>query len=234
MHDTQSGLVGVLREFYGPVHRPPSPLFQFVVWELLSEHATTGRRDLAWNALRKIHALTPDAMFRAPVKELTDAVALSGGSRDELVSRFRGLVDSFKRQRDTLDESRLQRVGPIAASRALRAVPQVNDEIRRRALLFSLGFALLPLDDDSSRVICRLIEPLDLAGHVRLSRRRQRRDRRKARVWLLAREQDVDSRELLTYLQHHGRHTCLAVGPHCGVCPLAPECLSRGQTGGAS
>ena len=226
MRDTD-GLVGVLREFYGPVHRPPSPLFQFVVWELLSEHAPTGRRDLAWNALRKIPALTPDAMFRAPVKELTDAVALSGASRDELVNRLRGVVDSFKRHRESLDEARLQGAGPIAASRALRAVTQVNDEVRRRALLFSLGFVLMPVDDDGSRVICRLIEPLDLAATARLHRRRQLRDRRKARAWLMSTNKDVDPKELLTYLRHHGRHTCLAVAPHCGVCPLAPDCRSR-------
>ena len=227
MHDTHADLVGVLRDFYGAVHRPPSALFQFVVWELLSEHATTGRRDLAWNALRKLPALTPDAMFRAPAKELTDAIALSGGSRDELVSRLRGLVDTFKRQREALDESRLQRVGPVAASRSLRAIPQVNNEIRRRALLFSLGFSMLPVDDDSARVVSRLIEPLDLASAARLSRRRQQRDRRKARAWLTTYESKADSRELLTYLRHHGRHTCLAVGPHCGVCPLAQGCRSR-------
>jgi endonuclease III len=226
VRDTHT-LVSSLREFYGPVHRPPSPLFQFVVWELLSEHATTGRRDLAWNALRKIPALTPDAMFRAPVKELTDAIALAGGSRDELVHRFRGVVDTFKRQRDALDEARLQRLGPIAASRALRAIPQLHDEIRRRALLFSFDFALLPVDDDSGRVICRLTYPLDLAATARLSRPRQRRDLRNARGWLKAAAADVDRKELLTYLRHHGRHTCVAVGPHCAICPLAPECRSR-------
>jgi endonuclease III len=226
VRDTQ-GLVAALHEFYGPVHRPPAALFQFVVWELLSEHTAAARRDLAWNALRKIPALTPDAMFRAPAKDLADAMALCSGSREDLSTRLRNTVETFRRHRDRLDESRLRDAGPIAASRALRVLDQVSDAVRRRALLFALDVPVIPVDDDGSRVVCRLIEPRDLSTVARPSRRRLAHDRRRARAWLAARASDVDPRELLTYLRHHGRQTCTSLGPHCAVCPVAAVCRSR-------
>ena len=67
-------------------NRPPIP-FQFFLWEILSRDALPARRDLAWQALRRIPALTPDAVSRAASKELLDAVALAGPHRDERSSR---------------------------------------------------------------------------------------------------------------------------------------------------
>lgn len=226
MPDTH-GLVAALHEFYGPVNRPPEALFQFVVWEQLAEHTTAGRRDLAWNALRKIPALTPDAMYRAPAKELADAIALCGGSREDLSTRLRNTVETFRRHRDPLDESRLRTAGPIAASRALRTLGHAGDETRRRALLFVLNLPLIPADDDGSRVVCRLSESRDLSSMARPGRRQLARDRRQARRWLAANASGVDARDLLTYLRHHGRQTCIVVGPHCAVCPIAAACRSR-------
>ena len=53
-----------LHAVYGPLAHPPADLFGFYVWEVISEGALPARRDLAWLALKRIPALTPDAMFR--------------------------------------------------------------------------------------------------------------------------------------------------------------------------
>jgi endonuclease III len=38
---------------------------------------------------------------------------------------------------------------------------------------------------------------------------------------------DIDSlRVAMTFLRHHAQHTCIAVGPHCGVCPLREACVA--------
>ena len=60
MGDADLDFVPLLREFYGAVHRPPSNLFQFVVWEVLSEHASTARRQF-----RKRFGMTFVAYARA-------------------------------------------------------------------------------------------------------------------------------------------------------------------------
>jgi endonuclease III len=227
-------IVHALHEFYGPVHRPPSTLFQFVVWEVLSEHGLPARRDLAWNALRKIPALTPDAMFRAPASELGDAVALTGAARDEVLGRLRALVDLFKRHRDTLDDAALQHASPIAASRALAVLTPLDSGVLRRALLFALGMPVIPVDDEISRVVQRLSQPLTAAhapgtpAPVPAAARARRRVRR----WLASQlPRDVEAyRDTVMWLRHHARHTCLAAGPHCHVCPLRHDC----RTGAAA
>jgi len=228
--DADLDVVPLLREFYGAVHRPPSNLFQFVVWEVLSEHASTARRDLAWNALRRIPALTPDAMFRAPAKALAEAVALSGAPQDPTLDRLRVIVDAFKRRRDALDAATWPTQNALAASRMLSAIPGIDEAIRRRALLFAVRLPIMPPDDEVSRVVCRLTQLIDLAAATRM--RSPVRARRSARRWLALRlepNHDVYC-EAVTYLRHHARHTCLAVGPHCQVCPLASRCRSKSHT----
>ena len=229
MDAAASAVVPALREFYGAVHRPPEDLFPFIVWEVLSDHTAPGRRDLAWTALRKIPALTPDAMFRAPAKELADAVALAGAPREDVLARLRAIVDTFKRRRDVLDDAAIRRGSLLVAARALRGITQVEVSVQRRALLYVTDLAVMPADDDVARVIQRLTTPMDLSAAVRgIASRTRARLRRQARRWLteqLATAHDA-RRTAVTYLRHHARQTCVAVGPHCTICPLSQTCAT--------
>lgn len=207
-------MIHALREFYGLQPSPPGELFQFLVWEIVSDHALPARRDLAWQALRRLPALTPDAMFRAPARELLDAVGIAGAHREEKVEQLRTLVGEFRRHRNLLDTDALSRTSLLAAARALGRVEHVSRAIRGRALLFSLGHPVLPIDDDVNRVVSRLMGTPDNRRHAA------------ARHWLaaaLAREAS-SHRDGIVYLRHHAHHTCLKAGPHCGVCPLRPSC----------
>ena len=209
-------MVRTLREFYGLQPQPPSDLFQFLVWEVLSERALPARRDLAWQALRRIPALTPDAMFRAPARDLLEAIGLAGPHREEKVERLRGIIGEFKRHRDLLDQHRLQHVGTLRAGRALARLEHVHPSVRARAHLFVLGANVLPLDDEIMRVVGRL---MDTPGtHNRPATRR----------WLLHRliEEAAELRDAVVYLRHHAQQTCVTVAPHCGVCPLRDRCAS--------
>jgi endonuclease III len=193
---------------------PPTNLFQYFVWELLSVNALPARRDLAWLALRKIPALTPDAMFRAAPKAVLDAVGLTGPHRDDKVDRIRVTVGEFKRFRDRLDSDTMKQVGLLRSARAMRRLSQLDKPARARALLFAAGHVVLPIDDDVSRVVTRLMgEP-------------NNRNRRAARRWLAPQlTKDADAyRAAIIYLRHHAQQTCLAVAPHCTVCPLRSLC----------
>jgi endonuclease III len=212
-------LIGALREFYGLQPTPPADLFQFLVWEVLSEHALPTRRDLAWLGLRRIPALTPDAMFRVPAKDLLEVVGLAGPRREEKVERIRAIVGEFKRHRDALDIDVLSRATPVSAARVLRRLEQVPWPARTRALLFALGKVVLPMDDDTSRVVARVMGAP--------AKRRQQ----SAKRWLRSRL-PLDSpsyKDAVIYLRHHAHHTCLELTPHCGVCPLRKECASSVQ-----
>jgi endonuclease III len=209
-------LVHALRDFYGLQPTPPADLFQFFVWEILSENALPARRDLAWQALRRLPALTPDAMFRVPVTDLADAISLAGPHREEKVDRIRALVGDFKRHRDALSSEALTKASTLTVARILRRLDRVSPATRARALLFAVGRTVLPVDADVHRVASRLI---GTPG---------RRRRGTVRGWLGERlpRDAATYRDAVIYLRHHAHRTCINVAPHCGVCPLRRDCRS--------
>jgi endonuclease III len=209
-------VISALKQFYGLQPTPPADWFQFFVWEIVSDQALPARRDLAWQALRRIPALTPDAMFRAPKQELLDALGIAGPNREDRLDRLRAIVGEFKRHRDELANERLARASTLAVTRALRRLDHATSATRARALLFAGDRAVLPMDDDMLRVVSRLMGTPE------------NRCRPVARRWLTARVNAEPSsfRDAVIYLRHHAQHTCLKVGPHCGICPLRPRCGS--------
>ncbi len=209
-------MIRTLREFYGLQPTPPSDLFHFLLSEVLSEHALPARRDLAWQALRRIPALTPDAVSRAPAKELLEAIGIAGPRRDDKLERIRVIVGEFKRHRDQLSGNSFTSAGALQAARALRRLEHAVPAVGARAMLFAGGRIVLPVDDDVHRVVSRLMgDPTN-------------RRRGTVRRWL-AEKVPTDAasyREAIIYLRHHAQHTCLKVAPHCSVCPLRVTCPS--------
>jgi endonuclease III len=195
-------LVDRLERFYGPLPQPPSDAFALYVWEVMSLHTTIPRRDAAMSALRRIPALTPDAMGRAPRAGLEAAVALAGPYREE---RIRALItggDVFRRNRDL--PGRL-RADFTAASEALRLLPHLTSVSGQRILLFGGGHPKLPEDPHVRRVLSRLGTDIAAAedefGRVLSALQRA-----------------------AMYLSHHGRATCVEADPLCHICPLKAEC----------
>jgi endonuclease III len=227
--------VRVLREFYGLLPQPPTEPFQFFLWEILSADALPARRDLAWQALRRIPALTPDAVFRTPTKTLQEVVGLIGPRRDERIENIRAMTGEFKRHRDLFDADRFAGVGLRHAARVLRHLRQLPREMLDRSLLYAGGYPVLPLDDAAARVIARLegtaIPVKEGAEGFILKRARWsaelRQQRRRSRKTLAAALPcDVGTyRDAVLYLRHHAQHTCIAVAPHCSVCPLTKDCV---------
>ena len=106
----------------------------------------------------------------------------------------------------------------------------VDPRQRRRALLFALGMPVLPVDEDVTRVILRVSQPLGMPVSLRRATpaAAPAGARTLARHWLaehLAR--DLESyRDAVLYVRHHAQHTCLPVAPLCQVCPLASGCAT--------
>jgi endonuclease III len=185
---------------------------------VLSLGAIPKRRDAAFNALKRIPALTADAMARVPQAKLEAAVALAGSRKDERVRALRAGADVFRRTPSLLDDLR----GPVSrALRAARRVPHLGRASALRLLSFGAGHAVLPLDEHALRVARRLGYPsssLDDENTVRVLRRARQ---------ALTRESNGTSESLHAislYLTHHGLSTCTESSPHCNVCPLAADC----------
>lgn len=207
--------LSALKSFYGALPPPPRDPFTLFVWEVLSVHSTPRKRDAALTALKRIRALTPDAMWRAPQKKLEQSAALAGPYVESRLQALRTGVDLFRRSPDLSSVIR----GPLpAARRALKPFPQLGETGAHRMLLFAADHAILPVDARVSRLGRRLGYG-EAAGDFK----KQARSVQEA----LARElpASVDAyRRAFLYLSHHGGATCTESEPHCLVCPLAKDC----------
>ena len=195
-------LMDRLERFYGPLPLPPDDPFALYVWEVLGVRTTPARRDAAMGALRRIPALTPDSMGKAPRAKLEKAIALAGPYREERLRALTSGVDVFKRNRDLPQQLR----GDIDAARAaLALLPHLTAISGQWLLLFAGRHPLLPDDPHVRRVFARLQSDADAAteqlGGVLTAMQRA-----------------------TLYLSHHGRATCLEADPLCHICPLRSEC----------
>jgi len=210
--------VAALQTFYGAVPVPPRDPFTLFVWEIMSGHSTPRKRDAALAALKKIPALTPDAMWRAPQKKLEAAVAVAGPYTDQRLLALRKGIDHFRRAPDLAKTIR----GPLKpALKALKGLPQMGEAGGYRMLLFAADHPVLPVDARVSRTAQRLgYGSGDHSSWPALAR-----SIREAVTRDLPAETDVYRRAYL-YLSHHGGATCTEADPHCRVCPLRSDCPS--------
>jgi endonuclease-3 len=210
-----AGLLNSLQAFYGALTPPPRDPFTLFVWEVLSAHSTPRKRDAALAALKRIRALTPDAMWRAPQKKLEESVKLAGPYSDNRLQALRTGVDVFRRSPKLPAIIR----GPLlTARRALKPLPQLGEAGAHRVLLFAADHPVLPADARVTRVGKRLGY-----GDSFPDFRKQSRSVQDA----LTRELPpsvTEFRRAFLYLSHHGGATCTEGDPHCPICPLLSEC----------
>ena len=212
-------LIGDLRTFYGRLPTPPADPFTLFVWEVLSVHSTPRKRDAALGAMKRVRALTPDAMWRVAQKKLEESVALAGPYLEQRVRALRTGVDMFRRT------PRLPSIirGPLpAARRALKGLPQMGEAGAYRMLLFAADHPVLPVDARVSRVARRLGYGDTEADFTRTARSIRRAISGELPETLEA------YRWAFIYLDHHGAATCTESDPHCGICPLLRDC-AEGQ-----
>jgi endonuclease-3 len=208
-------LLDALQAFYGTLPAPPRDPFTLFVWEVLSVHSTPRKRDAALTLLRRIPALTPDSMWRAPQKKLEEAVKRAGPYLENRMAALRTGVDIFRRQPTLPTLIR----GPLpAARRALKPLPQLGEAGAHRMLLFAADQLIMPVDARVSRVGRRLGY-----GESHDEFRRQARTVQEALTRELPLSRDAFRRAFL-YLSHHGAATCTEANPHCTVCPVLKEC----------
>ena len=205
-------LVDRLERFYGALPQPPDDPFALYVWEVLGVRTTASRRDAAMSALRRIPALTPDSMGRAPRGKLEKAVALAGLYREERLRALTSGVDVFKRNRDLPKKLRSD---ITAAREALALLPHLTTISGQWLLLFAGRHPLLPDDPHVRRVLARLQSDADavaaeLGGALTAVQR------------------------ATLYLSHHGKSTCLEADPLCHICPLRSACPFPERASGPS
>jgi endonuclease III len=209
--------VSILEGFYGMIPLPPTDPFILFTWEVLSAQTAPGRRDAALAALRRIPALTPDSMWRAPRKKVEAAVALAGSLFDQRMGALRTGIDAFRRQPRLADAIR----GPLGqARRAVERLPRPGGRAgAHRMLLFGGNHLVFPVDPGLQRVATRL----GLGTGSSSDPRHLARSIRRAIVAELPRSLQT-YRHTFVYMSHHSAATCTDADPHCTVCPLLAGC----------
>lgn len=218
-------ILNALQKFYGVLPPPPRDPFMLFVWEVLSVHSTPRKRDAALAALKRIPALTPDSMARAPQKKLEQSLVLAGPYGENRLQALRTGVELFRRSPDLPAIIR----GPLpAARRALKPLPQLGEAGAHRMLLFAADQPILPVDARVSRVGRRL----GYAGAAS-DVKKQARAVHEALAGELPASADAYRRASL-YLAHHADATCTERDPHCSVCPLLEDCPEGKKRAGRS
>ena len=204
-----------LQQFYGALPTPPRDPFALFVWEVLSPHAAPHKRDAAMAALKRIRALTPDAMARAPQKKVLESVTLAGPYAEQRMSALRTGVDIFRRMPTLPGIIR----GSLAnARRALKGLPQMGEGGAYRMLLFAADHQVLPVDASVSRVARRLGYGASSGSFAKTAR-----SVRDSLEKQLPPAVEAYQRAFL-YLSKHGTATCTESDPHCTICPLVKGC----------
>lgn len=204
-----------LARFYGPLAAPPRDLFALFVWEVISARALPARRDIAWQALKRLPALTPDAMFRASKDDLKAAIEGLGAFEERFDALKHG-AGHFRRLRNVPERVAS---GLRPAVRALADVPNLTPAGRLRALFFAGGYAVPAADDAVARVVARYAGLRSNTGPPR----RHAARRHLAVAFGGDRDQLAPT---LVLLAHHAAQCCVERAPHCAVCPLKAGCAT--------
>jgi endonuclease III len=210
-----SPIVEELRHFYEPQPEAPRDAFVFYLWYVLGQRTTPARRDAAMAALKRIPALTPDAVWKAPRAKLQAAIAHVGPPEERLHAVIAG-VEVFRRYREIERAVR----GPILQARRSTRLLRVLGPVGAQWMLLAAGdHPILPRHAGVGRIAMRLgvVPPPCCDG--------ARAPWRAARVVAATVPRDVRFlKPAILYLSHHAAATCTVAEPHCRVCPLAVDC----------
>lgn len=200
-----------LAEVYGvPVAEPHGDAMAELVLTVLSQSTNDRNRDVAYLRLRERFP-SWEAVRDAPLEELEEAIR-PGGISNVKSARIQAILRAIG---DPLDLGWM-RTAPVSESQEyLCSLPGVGRKTAACVLLFSFGLRDVPVDTHVSRV------------GMRLGLLRPKAPFEELHDSMLALTPPGAELEFHVNLLRHGRRTCHAQRPACGVCELRRMCPSR-------
>lgn len=212
--------LAVLRRRYGtpPPPAPGADPLALILWEMVAYLTDDDTRRTAFSALRDRVGLAPAAILKAPLPVLTAICRLGGpvhpGERAKRIKLVAALaIDDFDG-----DLSQVLSWDYAKAARALRRFPSVGEPGADRILMLCGSHAVLGLDSNALRVLCRLGYGEETTNYTRTYR-----SSRDAAVADLPKKAAALARASLL-LREHGKETCKYTVPRCGECPVTAAC----------
>ncbi len=193
-------------QWSGPRLDPVSEL----VLTILAQNTTDLNSHRAFRLLRERYP-TWEQVLEAPTGELA-AVIRPGGLPNIKAGRIREVLAEIRAARGSFDLSFLGDL-PVDEARAwLTALPGIGRKTASIVLLFCFGAPVVPVDTHVHRVARRL----GLIG--------DKVDATAAHALLEEATPEGKAYAMHVDLIRHGRHTCRAPRPVCGLCPLTDVC----------
>ena len=214
---TFSKLVEKLQQHYGAPAPPPStdPL-ELVIWENIAYLASDKRRAEAFAILKRTIGTRPEeilAVQHSALAAIGKAGILPDASAEKLLTIAKIAYEEFGSDL----HSALKKPLP-QAKKALKRFPSIGDPGAEKILLFTRSYALMALESNGLRVLCRVgfaDEQKDYSATYRSIQDAIRGQLPKDYDSLIRAHQ---------LLRHHGQELCKRSKPRCAECPLSHAC----------
>ena len=188
--------------------------FETVVTTILSQNTADMNTARAFEALSKRFEITPEALAKAELSKIEDAIRISG--------LYKSKAKTIKQAATTILEKYNGTLKPILslpleeARKTLMQFPGVGTKTADVVLLFSATQPTIPVDTHVNRVTKRLGFASENGDYEAV---------RKSLQSLYEPNQYLTVHLLLIA---HGRRYCKARKPLCDECPVHLECPSKG------
>ena len=213
-------IVATLKKRYGKPKPPAAgrdPL-ALIAWEMVAYLADDATRDIAFRSLRERVGLSPRELLDVPLPVLTEVCRIGGPvhplERAKRIKIGAALaIDEFGG-----DLSQVLGWDRAKAVKALCKFPSVAEPGAERILMLCGSHAVLGLDSNALRVLCRLGYGVESKSYSKTYR--SARDAAMAELPKKA----AAMAEASQLLREHGKQTCKTSAPHCDECPVTSAC----------
>ena len=210
-------LVDRLQQHYGLPAPPPStePL-ELIIWENIAYLASDKRRAEAFAILKRTIGTRPEEILDAQHSALA-AIGRAGILPDVSAEKLLAIAKIAYEEFDSDLHSALKKPLP-QAKKALKRFPGIGDPGAEKILLFTRSYALMALESNGLRVLCRVgfaDEQKDYSATYRSIQDAIRGQLPK----------DYDSLiRIHQLLRQHGQELCKRSKPCCTKCPVRDIC----------
>jgi endonuclease III len=223
-HASVFQIVERLERHYGPPRRePPCGPFEMILWEIVAYLAGDDTRRAAFESLQAATGCDPLRILSTPLPQL-EKITRRGGSiaPGERAERLHLAARLALEQYDG-DLSRVLRLPPPKAKKALMQFPMIGEPGAEKILLLAGAHPVLALDSNGLRVLQRLGFGLPQKSYTAAYR--------SVREDVL--EEPVQEIGFLQgahwLLRIHGQRLCTRTRPACASCPVVSLCPFPGK-----
>ncbi len=213
-------ILTALKKRYGKPKPPASGLdpFAMIVWEMVAYLSDDETRGAAFKALRERIGLAPAELLDAPLSELAAICRLGGPVNPLERARRIKLVAALALDEFGGDLTLILRLDHRGAVKTLSRFPSVAEPGAERILMLCESHAVLGMESNAVRVLCRLGYGEENKNYSKTYR--SARDAAMAELPKKAATLSEASRLLRT----HGKETCKVSAPRCEECPVTSAC----------